>query len=409
MKVLYLNSLFPPDIGGGAEITLESIVRGMQSCGNEVAVVATSDEPGTHMQMQDGLQVHRIGIRNIYWPHGAHATSAYQRAIWHLADIYNPLMSRQLATVVDEFKPDVVSVHNLPGFSVAAYSVFSARQIPIVQVLHDYYLLCPRVNLFANGKICETRCAKCRLYRLPHNHLTNQVSAVVGVSKAVLNQHLLHGAFKEVPAKVVINNARALKPSASQRLRTGDDALRFGFIGTLSKVKGVEPMIHAFLDVQTTTRKKIELLIGGTGKDEYVAYLKNKYQSASVRFLGRVVPDEFFASIDVNIVPSVWLDPFPGVVFESLGCGVPVIGANRGGIPEMITHKGNGLLYDPDESSSLTRSISLFLENLALLENCQSAAPASVARLLDMKRMIAEHNALTIETVALCNAKVKHD
>ncbi|CAM8643055.1 RfaG Glycosyltransferase [Comamonadaceae bacterium] len=408
MKVLYLNSLFPPDIGGGAEITLESIVRGMKRLGNEVAVVATSDKPGTHLTIQDGLSVYRIGVQNIYWPHKAQATPAYKRALWHLADIYNPLMKKHLAAVVEEFKPDVVSIHNLPGFSISAYSVFTERHIPLVQVLHDYYLLCPKVNLFANNEICEQRCLSCQAYRLPHNKISSQASAVVGVSHAVLEQHLNHGAFKETRIKAVINNARALKPPTKQRTRGVEDALRFGFIGTLSEVKGVEPMIDAFLKVQSLSTQKIELLIGGTGKEEYVAFLKGKYQSNAIQFLGRVVPDEFFMSIDVSIVPSVWLDPFPGVVFESLGYGVPVIGAQRGGIPEMVIHEKNGLLYDPAVSGSLSGAITTFMSDQQLLVNCQREAPESVARLLNVDRMLQEHQQLMSKVIEQSKTKTNH-
>lgn len=406
MRILYLNCLFSPYIGGGAEITIESIARGMKAQGHEVAVVTTHDKPITEISVIDGLRIYRIGIRNIYWPYSAQSPSSIKRALWHLFDIYNFSMQTPLADAVDDFQPEIVSIHNLPGISISAYSVFGKRGIPIVQVLHDYYLICPSVNLYSGGKVCVKRCTQCRAFRAFHASLTNRVDAVVGVSQAVLQQHLDHGAFAKVTRKIVINNARKLSQQYEEHF-VDRSARILGYIGTISEVKGLESLIDSFLIVQKRIATKIKLRIGGTGSEAYVDFLKDKYAESDIEFLGRVVPSRFFAEIDINIVPSLWLDPLPGVVFESLGYGVPVIGAAKGGIPEMVVDGVNGLLYDPDAPSGLTEAIEKLVLTDGLIDKFKKSALLSVARFLNMDRMLSEYNSL-YSSVLLENTKSLH-
>lgn len=53
----------------------------------------------------------------------------------------------------------------------------------------------------------------------------------------------------------------------------------------------------------------------------------------------------FYRSLDYLVVPSL-IDPLPTVVMESFACGIPVIGRNAGGLPEMIRYGYNGYLYE---------------------------------------------------------------
>lgn len=72
---------------------------------------------------------------------------------------------------------------------------------------------------------------------------------------------------------------------------------------------------------------------------------------------------------DLAIVPSVWWDNAPQTVFESLSCGVPVLGANIGGIPDFVTHKHNGLLFDANSRPSLAATLREAIENPWMVES----------------------------------------
>jgi glycosyltransferase involved in cell wall biosynthesis len=94
-----------------------------------------------------------------------------------------------------------------------------------------------------------------------------------------------------------------------------------------------------------------------------------------------------FSSIDALIVPSLWNDTFPGVVFEAFGYGVPVIGSRRGGIPEMIVHGENGLLFDPDDGQGLVAALRSAMDP-ALRARLAAGAARSAARYADPGVMI---------------------
>lgn len=60
---------------------------------------------------------------------------------------------------------------------------------------------------------------------------------------------------------------------------------------------------------------------------------------------------------DLVVVPSVWWDNAPQTVFEAFGCGVPVLGAELGGIPDFVQHGHNGLLFRGNDRYDLARRL----------------------------------------------------
>ncbi len=77
-------------------------------------------------------------------------------------------MRAPLRQVLQQEKPDLVVCHNLSGWSVAAWDEIRASGVPIVQVLHDMYLLCPKNTLFKKGQSCQKLCGSCAALRRPH-------------------------------------------------------------------------------------------------------------------------------------------------------------------------------------------------------------------------------------------------
>jgi glycosyltransferase involved in cell wall biosynthesis len=71
---------------------------------------------------------------------------------------------------------------------------------------------------------------------------------------------------------------------------------------------------------------------------------------------------------DLTIVPSVWWDNAPQTVFESLACGVPVLGADIGGIPDFVRHGHNGLLFTANSRQSLRDTLIEAIENPLMVQ-----------------------------------------
>ncbi len=84
---------------------------------------------------------------------------------------------------------------------------------------------------------------------------------------------------------------------------------------------------------------------------------------------------------DLGIVPSIWWDNGPQTVFELLACGVPVLGADLGGIPDAVHHEHNGLLFRGNDRYDLARQIVRAIREPGLVERLRSGVtpPKSMA------------------------------
>jgi glycosyltransferase involved in cell wall biosynthesis len=389
VKILFVNKLYAPDIGGGAELTLADLAAGVQARGHDVMVATTTAGNEVVEEVIGDVPVTRLPLRNIYWHHGPAHHGPLQRLVWHARDSNNAAMGEALGRVIRRFDPDVVSFHNLSGFSSSAWDAAFAQGKPSVQVLHDYYNLCPRSQIFRNGKNCDRPCTSCSVLRRGRAARSNGLDAVIGVSQAVLDAHVRNGLFGEVALRKVINNAR---PWAGVPARDYPaTATTFGFIGTVAEWKGIRHLLDAFVGVMGERDMPVRLLVAGDGEPAYVDELRATYASDRVKFLGRVKPAQFYEQVDASVVPSIWHDPLPGVVFEAMLYGVPVIGARRGGIPEMVSDRVDGLLYDPDEPEALASCIRELATRHGLLARYGSAAREGSQRFADMGRVVTEH------------------
>lgn len=388
MKILHLNTFDDPVDGGGAEVVLWELIRGLASAGHANVLLATCDQPGLQRTERGGIPIWRAGLRNLYWPGNRIPKGAALRAMWHAFDSYNLWMQDHLLRVLRTERPDVVTVHGLSGWSAASWKTIQSQGIPIVQVLHDHYLLCPRATMFKKGRTCEKQCTSCHLLRIRHRNLSNALSAVVGVSRYILDRHMALGYFQDVALRQVIHNVRspgALGLDEPSPVRESPTGLRIGFIGQLVPGKGVDILIGAF---KAAVLPDAELWIAGSGKPDYEASLRKNAASTPVRFLGRVPPRDFYPQVDIIVVPSLWHESLGLVVAEALAFGKPVIASKRGGIPEMIKDGETGLLFDPNRPEDLQESLHRLGSDRAMRIRMGKMAKISSTNFLDVTRWV---------------------
>ena len=353
MRILFINVLYEPYIGGGAEITLKNLVEGIQNLGHEVKVLSFWDKDDKEEGV-NRIPVYRAKIPNIYLPYGNIRHPFLKRMLWHILDIYNPIAKNLVLKNIRKYKPDLVSIHNTYGWSCSIRDAVSESNVPAIQVLHDLYLLCPK-NMFKNNTVCKKKCLICKLMRLPCELKSNKLKAVVGISNFILDHYLNYGYFQDVPVKKVIYNSRKLDTNINRKVDF--NYINFGFIGTLASNKGIEVLLKAYHKIK---KPNYRLFVAGSGKEDYEEYLKSKYKDNSIVFMGRVDPKDFFEKVDVTIVPSIWYEPLGMIVVESFAFSVPVIGSNIGGIPEMISEGINGMLFDPYKKGDLEEKLLKF-------------------------------------------------
>ncbi|WP_019340692.1 glycosyltransferase family 4 protein [Stutzerimonas stutzeri] len=395
MKVLFLHSLYAPHIGGGAEIVVRQLAEGLQRRGCDVVVLATGPEAGLHDEELDGVRIYRAGLDNFYWHFTQSRPSRLLRLGWHYRDRYNRPMRRHVRQVIERERPDVVLCNNLTGWSISAWDEISAAGLPIVQVLHDLYLLCPKDTMFSKGRSCEHQCGTCSAFRHSHAAASAQVAAVIGVSRFVLDRLIAQGYFGRASQHVVHNSIDAGSGHSAKPRPRHSGLLRFGYIGTLSENKGVSWLIEQFqaLSINAT------LEIAGRGKLDDEAKLKALADPAKVRFLGYQPAERFMQAIDVLVIPSIWAEPFGLVAVEACAQYLPIIATNMGGLPEIIQDNLNGLLCTPSDPDSLGRAMLRLYLDSGLRHRLSSQARDSVAAFLDTERMLDQYQSILCSTL----------
>jgi len=384
MKILLINTLYYPNVIGGAERSVQFLAEALTRKGHETVVVSASYNCGVQISEVNGVKVYYVGLKNLYWPFSQKHNSSLIKPLWHLLDTYNPLMASEVDRILAIEKPDVVHTNNLSCFSVAIWKIVKARKLPLVHTIRDYYLLCPKPGMFSRGRNCEKQCMICRLYSVIRHKYSKLVYDVVGISRFVLEKHTSLGFFPHARCEVIFN-AYENKTFSFQASENRQPSIRFGYIGRLHYTKGVEIILEA---VRMLPEGTWTLSIAGQGSPEYEKHLKINNLD-NTYFMGFVRPEEFFPLINVLIVPSLWHEPLGRTVFEAYSHGVPVIGSRRGGIPELIEEGKTGFLFDPEYSEELARVMNKFIQKPkiidAMLKNCHEKAqefvPGRIAEL----------------------------
>ncbi|WP_244818110.1 glycosyltransferase family 4 protein [Caballeronia sp. Lep1P3] len=363
MKILIVNTLYYPDKVGGAEVSTQLLAEGLVRAGMEVSVACASGTGFDSVTALNGVRVYRMRNANLYWPHQPKRHSRVAKLLWHAIDVHNVIMSRKLKKIIAREKPDVVHTSNLACLSVDMWRVARNAGVPIVHTARDYYLICPATTMFSDAEPCKRQCGSCALYSAPKRAASSRVEVAVGVSRFVLQKHLESGYFPEATRTAVINNCYvpSVETTPFKRTRRYEGGpVRLGVLGRVARDKGSEVVLE-----QLSADRTLDwtLAFGGSGDPDYIASLRAKYRDPRVEFLGHVKAGDFLNSIDILIVPSIWHEPFGRVIVEAYSYGLPVVGANRGGIPEVIEPRSN-LVFDMGRPETLIGKIAEAIELL---------------------------------------------
>ncbi|MGI4798695.1 MAG: glycosyltransferase [Janthinobacterium lividum] len=381
MKIVFVNSLYAPNGAAGAETTLRLLASSLKERGHDCSVVTLSPASPASTGTVDGIPIFYLPLANVYWPWGSSRPKAL-RPVFQFLEADNPVMRRRLSAILEQIRPDVMHAHNLQGFSASAWTAAARLGIPIVQTLHDYYAACVRSAMWrpARGN-CTGLCTECRLFSQPRRRLSRLPQAVTCVSRRMFDRLHNAGAFPDAGTArqpVVIirgNNARDALPAAATWL---DGPLRLGFLGRLDQSKGLENLIAA---VKRMSPDAATLRIAGSGLATYVDDLRRVAAGApNITFVGHVDPAEFFPTLDLLVVPSVWEEPLGRVFHEALAYGVPSLASPLGGLAEAIIDGQTGFVLADVGSDALFERLHVLAtvswNREAMSEACRAAAAA---------------------------------
>lgn len=374
LRIMTVSALFPPNVIGGAEISAFNLAKWLADNGHDVGVLtaATSLEDEVSGELdQYGLKIWRRYMPRVYPIIDFPNQPGWRKPIWHIQDHFHPGNRAIVSEVLDEFDPDFVNLHYVQGIGYNSLIEISRRKIPVNFMLHDMGLACVRMNMFKNGSECKGHCVECKLSTAYKKTIIDRFESINFVSPSKANLDAVAG---YIPAarrsgQVVLNCNKYPIPD---RPRIDSGQLKILYVGRIHPSKGVDVLLEAA--ERLVENYKFSLTVVGGGGDD----LKEKYANRDwCKFAGKVSQQEvanYMSDSNVLCIPSIWLENSPGVVIHALQLGLPVLGSDKGGIPELIQHEHNGLLVEPGNIDEWMGALERVLSDASLLSRLSNNA-----------------------------------
>src|SRR5437588_10382242 len=100
-----VHTMYAPRVYGGAERAVQLLAEGLAEAGHDVIVIAASPAREAGTRTLNGVQIHDVGIANLYWPYGPRDKPRPVEAAWHAIDLWNPWMAKRAGRVLRDISP----------------------------------------------------------------------------------------------------------------------------------------------------------------------------------------------------------------------------------------------------------------------------------------------------------------
>ena len=270
----------------------------------------------------------------------------------HFAQVHDTRWRRLAFQALDRCEPDLVHTNTIVGLSTAVWEACHLHGVPVLHTLRDYHLLCPRTTLQrSSGEQCHGGPLPCQVLRWLKRRHTDGVSLVTAPSRFVLDRHAAYGFFGDIRREVVPN---ACEGDAPPYQDPPVDQVRGLYLGQLDHHKGVGVLLEALAEYLPQAPAHFGFDIAGHGPLQYQVEAFAAHWEGRVRFHGMVQGEakrELLRDCAFVTVPSVWHDNFPRTMLDAYMHGRPVIGAHRGGIPEVVRDGETGTIIEPEPAA----------------------------------------------------------
>jgi glycosyltransferase involved in cell wall biosynthesis len=406
MKVLLINNTFYRR--GGADAVLFNTAQLLQEAGHSVVYFSFNDENNIECE-QSNYFVNKGGkfaqIKNY---------------------IYNQEAAHKIEKLIDDEHPDIAHLHLFwGGLSSSILEVLKRKHVPIVHTAHDYRMVCP-AYLFKDGK--GNHCARCKngkfyqcilhrcskgslveslimtlemYYRNWRRHPAKFIDGIIFVSNFSKNKHIeFDERFVNTKTLVLYNCPDELvKEIDVSNLRASYNY--FLFYGRLSSEKGVPNLIRAFEQFPNLLLK-----IVGTGPmEEKLKRYCIEHNVSNISFEGFKSGQELYemvANAMYVCVPSECYENNPMTIVESYSLRTPVLGANIGGISEIVKEGETGFTFESGNLESLKSAIGrastvMPQDYIRLKDNAYSFAELNFSRESHKEKLLAFYKELIEE------------
>lgn len=387
MKIFMVNKFLHPN--GGSETYIFKIGDCLKSLGHEVEYFGMEHE-GRCVGNSAGIYTSDMDF---------HGGSKLLKLAYPVKTIYSAEAAKKMTMVLERFCPDVIHLNNFnyqltPSIITAAdrWRKKSGRKCRIIFTAHDYQLICPNHMLRnpKSGEVCE-KCIGGRFLNCLRGKCVHGSSAKSAVGMAEAYFWNLKGTYKLIDtiiccseflkSKMDTNPLFEKKTTAihnfvdipeKKSVEKSDYALYFG---RFSVEKGIKTLVEV-----CKTLPDIRFIFAGTGP--LAAELDGVDNIENVGFKRGEELEALIRGARLSIYPSQWYENCPFSVMESQMCGTPVLGADIGGIPELIEPGVTGELFKSGSEADLKSKLEMLWKDEKNLEimskNCENVRFDSV-------------------------------
>ncbi len=362
MKVLMVNKFLYPN--GGSETYIFEIGKKLTEQGHQVQYFGMEHEKRI------------VGNKaESYTSNMDFHTGKLQKLLYPFKILYSTEARKKIRIVLEDFQPDVVHLNNInfqitPAiiYEIRTYEKKVGQKIKIVFTAHDYQWVCPNHMMYIpdTGEVCN-RClggkyGNCAKQKCIHG---STVKSILGA----MESYLYHGRKTYALVDRIIcpshfmERQLATDPILKDKLITMHNFLTAEageidnvkedyvlYFGRYSKEKGIETLLEVCQDLP-----QIPFVFAGGGPlKEEVAKVANITDKG---FLSGKELQDVIAKARFSIYPSEWYENCPFSVMESQMYGTPVIGADIGGIPELIQKGRTGEFFESGNKEELRECI----------------------------------------------------
>jgi len=201
---------------------------------------------------------------------------------------------------------------------------------------------------------------------------------------------------------VTIHNGLPAVQLTSRR-SASESVLRLGYLGALTRTKGIDDLLQIMDRVAVQTSAEWELQIAGTliskNDQAWLEQLQERY--AQRTWWSRVVwsgwinrPSDFLGSLDLLVFASAAFDSFPTVLLEAASLGTPVLASAVGGASEIVEHGLTGWLFPTGDSVAAAGILTRILNERSPLVQAGIEARKRVARKFNVEKMVEAYENL---------------
>ena len=399
MKILFLTNYYPPSHKGGYEELCAEVAQGLTNRGHNTYIITSRQ--GNLSELTSQPNIYRILDSEI--PYYVFSPS-FDFFVRRIKRLHKNLFLFQ--DYIDRIEPEIIFVWgmwNLPKQLLTLAE--SIRTTKIAYYIADYWPSLPDAYTlhwkesadhpyaawlkYILGKVALKRLAKDLIVQPKYEN-------AYCVSQAVRTQ-LITGGYLPVSAQVVYNGIdlddfQFAMPSKENF--TPSHPMRLLYAGRISPEKGIETALYAFAEL-IQKRLNLKLTIIGRGKSLYTKEIRKLAQTLSIlehiQFLPHVPRgqmSQIYGEHEALLVPSTWQEPMPRVIQEAMAVGLATIASSVGGIPEIIQHNINGLLFSPGNHTELAEKIFSLYANPSTLTELINNARQTIEQRFNLEIMI---------------------